>query len=823
MTRSLASILAIALAVFVGVTRAAGALPPPTQERMVEWTIESVKRYADPFNDVDVDVIFSREGQVWRVPTFWRGGQRWTVRFAPPASGEYAYRLQSTDPDNPDLNGHEGRVSVTAYSGPSELLRHGMLRVSANGRYFQHLDGTPFFWLGDTWWAGLSDRLSWEGFQKLTADRKAKGFTLVQIVAGLVPAEELAPVDPGFRNEGGSVWEAQFKRINPAYFDSADRRIQHLVEAGMVPAIVGGWNEVLNKMGTSKMQQHWRYIIARYGAYPVLWVVGGEVNDPPEEALRRADAHGASAMYQSMIVRGWTDVARYIRAVDPYRHPVTVHESVPPFDSALQDESLTDFDMFQSGHFGWPSISAEVAQLNLHYARTSVTKPLVEGEIGYEKLGETHFEDFQRTAFWLSMLNGAAGHTYGANGTWEAYTGEKPLQRLRYSFLSWEEGMSLPGSYQIGLGAKLLRQYQWWRFAPHPEWISPRGTTLLDPRREISGFDVGSWSIWNLLPSDTDGLNDALEENYAGAEWTARHGNFRRPYAAGIPGEGRFIYMPNFGLIQRTPPTVLGLEPGVRYHAYLWEPSSATRIDLGAVERPVPGALLFSDRLPNRGSSAWMAQAEALTILKSPSETNAVATVTARSDANAGLVLRYSDAANYVAAIYSPDEQSLYLLDRREGADGKALGKTAVSALDTHIKLSAEVRDGCAVASLTDGKHTFTTPIVALSKVAAGRAGLLHRGSGPTQTFERFELRRSPTLVRDGSLQRQLYDARGEHRGDLVGDGITVGSESTPGWGSFGRDKHILLDAYRPDRLPTAGDWLLVLETERGRAGANVP
>ena len=30
---------------------------------------------------------------------------------------------------------------------------HGQLQVSANGRYLEHADGTPFFWFGDTAWA----------------------------------------------------------------------------------------------------------------------------------------------------------------------------------------------------------------------------------------------------------------------------------------------------------------------------------------------------------------------------------------------------------------------------------------------------------------------------------------------------------------------------------------------------------------------------------------------------------------------------------------------------------------------------------------------
>ena len=255
--------------------------PAAGYERMAEWTFESRKAYADPFNDVEVDVVFENGSQSWRVPAFWRGEQKWSVRFAPPTPGEYRYRLQSTDTSNPDLNGPEGRVKITAYTGRSEVLKRGALRVSASRRYFEHADGMPFYWLGDTWWAGLSDRLPWSGFQTLTADRKGKGFTVVQLVVGLVPPEEQAPVDRGSRNEGGYVWDAEFRRINPEYFDYADRRISQLLDIGLVPALVGGWRTILPQMGLEKMKRHWRYIIARYGAYPVFWIAGGELTILP--------------------------------------------------------------------------------------------------------------------------------------------------------------------------------------------------------------------------------------------------------------------------------------------------------------------------------------------------------------------------------------------------------------------------------------------------------------------------------------------------------------------------------------------------------------
>lgn len=801
---------------------------PSTQNRVFERTFESRKAYADPFNDVDVDVVFSKDGESWRVPTFWSGGNKWTVRFAPPTPGVYTYQLASSDPADPDLNGHPGRVNITAYAGTNPLLRHGMLRVSANKRYFEYADGTPFYWLGDTWWTGLSDRLSWDGFQRLTANRKAKGFTVVQIVAGLIPSnEELAPVDPGFRNEGGPVWDAEFKQINPGYFDYADRRIQALVDAGIAPAIVGAWFQSLRQMGAAKMKQHWRYIIARYGSYPVFWIVGGEVYDPPGQG--RA---WFPDFFGRRIPGGWTEVARYVRATDPYHHPVTVHEA-PPYDPPLQDEALTDFDMFQPSHMGWSSIPIAIEELDVHRARTTVTKPEVIGEIGYEGLGGTHLEDFQRAAFWICVLNGAAGYTYGADGLWEAYGADKPFQRRKWSFKTWEEGMNFPGAYQIGLGAKLLQQYPWWQFEPHPEWITPRGTTLLEPRGDTSQFDWGMDDMEAIFTADD--FAQPVDATFPTGEWKAHHGNFRLPYAAGIAGKVRVVYMPCFGMNCSTPPTVLDLEPGVRYHAYYWEPSMGIKVDLGAVERPSPSAIIREDKVVNADNSNWTysgaqnavgsgslsASGDSLAFANQLNETDVIAAVDVHSDADAGLVLRFHDPDNYLAAVYSSKEKVLYLLDRKKGVDGARLRVTPVTSIGPDFRLSAEVRGTWAAVSLVSGDQKYDTGIVRVSNTKVGAVGLIYAAKPsaekPRQDFSNFELRSSPTLVTDAHLERKLYDARGQYRGELTGEGLGPGPSSDPksGWSSYAREKIILLDSYRPEQLPTAGDWVLVLENSK--------
>jgi hypothetical protein len=162
-----------------------------------------------------------------------------------------------------------------ACSGDHSLYRHGPVKVAPDQRHFQHADGTPFFWLGDTWWMAFCQRLRWpEVLQTLTADRIRKGFTVIQIVAGLYP--DMPQFDPRGANEAGYPWERDLSRINPSYFDMADLRLRYMIRQGLVPCVVGGWGYYLPILGEKKIKQHWRYLVARWGAYPTIWCLAGE-------------------------------------------------------------------------------------------------------------------------------------------------------------------------------------------------------------------------------------------------------------------------------------------------------------------------------------------------------------------------------------------------------------------------------------------------------------------------------------------------------------------------------------------------------------------
>jgi hypothetical protein len=519
----------------------------------MEWAFRSHNAYADPPNDVELDVVFAREGGgQWRVPAFWAGGQEWRVRFTPPEPGTYRYHLDSTDRGNADLNGREGVLHVKTCGGGNPLWRRGPLQVSKDHRHFVHADGTPFFWLGDTWWKGLCGRITDDEFAWLAADRHAKGFNVVQIVAGLYPDEP--PFDVRGNNAGGWVWEKDYARINPAYFDAADRRIRCLLDHEIVPCIVGCWGYYLPWMGLEKMKRHWRYLVARWGALPVVWCLAGEVAMPYYLS-------GKGDEDRRLQQTGWTEIAGYVRAIDPCRHPLTTHPSRSGREELLDDRAL-DFDMLQTGHQGWEVAANTVTCVSWHYSKTP-PMPVVEGEVVYEGHMAGNWPDVQRFMFWSCVLNGVAGYTYGAGGLWQMNGPAQPHGPSphggTYENTPWNVAAQLPGARQLGLGKAFLARYPWWEMAPHPEWIEPKGPIFLEPH-----------SGWGSPM----------------AKGTPAAGDWLLPYAAGIPGKLRLIYIPR-RYYQWAAPLVRDLEPDVRYRAFFFDPITGGRRELG--ELP-PGA-----------------------------------------------------------------------------------------------------------------------------------------------------------------------------------------------------------------------------------------
>ena len=379
--------LALTLLCCAGVALAAiGKEPVPRTEanRMVELSFNANRTYTDPFNEVSLDVTFiDPRGRELRVPAFWAGGQVWKARYASPVVGTHHFRSECSEAQDRGLHGVTGQVEVRPYTGHNQLYAHGPLQVAPNRRYLEHADHIPLFWLGDTWWMGLCRRLRWpEEFQQLAADRKEKGFNVIQIVAGLYP--DMPAFDPRGANEAGFPWETNYTRIRPEYFDAADQRLGYLVEQGLTPCIVGAWGYFMPWMGVDKLKAHWRYLIARYSAWPVVWCAAGEANLP--WYLAKGFPYDDRKQ-----VHDWTEVMRFIRENDPVHRPLTVHPTaINRYTArhATDDPGLLDFDMLQTPHGQREAVPVTVNAVRQSYAAAPVL-PVIDGEASYEMLNDS--------------------------------------------------------------------------------------------------------------------------------------------------------------------------------------------------------------------------------------------------------------------------------------------------------------------------------------------------------------------------------------------------------------------------------------------------
>ena len=102
-----------------------------------------------------------------------------------------------------------GKLTCTAWTEAEKKAnptRRGFVRVHANGpragRYFEYADGTPFLWIGDTWWNWTKRGIHFETFQKLADDRAQKGFTVGQLFFAANGWSRRSPSRPRLQRAG---------------------------------------------------------------------------------------------------------------------------------------------------------------------------------------------------------------------------------------------------------------------------------------------------------------------------------------------------------------------------------------------------------------------------------------------------------------------------------------------------------------------------------------------------------------------------------------------------------------------------------------------
>lgn len=445
---------------------------------VVEWSYYSDKEYEDPFNQVDLSAeIIDSEGKKQILPAFWAGENKWSFRYSSSREGEFTFTTFCSDSKNKELHKQKGKISIIKYKGTNELLHRGPLQIASDKRHLQHNNGTPFLWLADSWWHGMTSRFKWpEDFTQLTQDRKDKGFSVIQFAIAF-PCD-IAPFDSRGMNEAGNPWDENWKSIRPEYFDLVDLRVQHLVDQGLVPNIVGAWGYYIKFAGAEVMKKHWEYLIARYGAYPVSYTLCGESTLAwyPDLLVRWAEE-------KKVFRKEWSKVAKHIQKNDPYDHILTVHPG-PNSGDFLPIDSMEYIDMvmLQSGHNGY--FTLERASKGVDKAMKLYSeKPIMHGEVCFEGMGGKSLADVQRYLFWSDMLKGTAGFSYGVEGIWQFNTEEELFGVSpggnTWGNVPWEKAYQYDGSKHVGVGRKILLQLEWQHLKPAPGRIEEPSDDLL--------------------------------------------------------------------------------------------------------------------------------------------------------------------------------------------------------------------------------------------------------------------------------------------------------------------------------------------------------
>jgi hypothetical protein len=324
--------------------------------------------------------------------------------------------------------------------------------VSANRRYLTYSDGTPFFWLGDTWWFAPSSLVPFDGssnpeypsmYKALIDTRRAQGFSVAHM-AFLGPMAQSSGVN-SFTLLGLQ------RRIDVAYWREVDRYIDYANQAGIVPVIGLAFHSGVDQLSLEDWKFLWRAVIARYGAHAVTWLICGEYN---------ADLGDVAGRVPMVLALG-----QYIKDTDPYQRAMTVHPWWFGGDKRQAwDQPWYDFIMLQGAHLTYPD-----ASLYLDAYRRPEAKPVLEGECNYEGIkGMTDYD--VRWCAYRAIQSGSFGYTYGAHGLWY------PTQSISdTTFKEWGDpipwwvALAAPGGAQMRILRDVYESVDWWKLEPRPE------------------------------------------------------------------------------------------------------------------------------------------------------------------------------------------------------------------------------------------------------------------------------------------------------------------------------------------------------------------
>lgn len=427
------------------------------------WTynllsFKSNKIYENPFLDCSIVATFTGPSDHTLIrEAFWDGENNYKVSIALTEVGNWNYVLEADEETG--LNGVRGTIECIPYTGDLDIYKHGFLKISEDHRYFTYADGTPFFWLGDTHWE-FSYGEKWDESNHPTMKSMFKGMVDKRAEQGYTIYQTNLRSDPMM---GGS--SLYWKDVNVPniefYQNELDRRMKYIADKGIVNALGFAW--FMSIIKNEEMYANLtRYFIARYGAYPMVWTLGGEIG-------------GYDLSVQKMFVDAWRPIAHLIQKLDTYQQPRTAHyTNERPFAHYYHEEDWFDFTLNQAGHGDYVVSVNDYKDFMKQYG----DKPFVEGEALYEfcsTLEENGTRlctaDMLRRVAYLTIQVGGCGYTYGAQGIWDIYWERGLPQKLGGVFnkfeVPWYEAIDGVGGEQMGYMKQFYMDQRFWELYPY--------------------------------------------------------------------------------------------------------------------------------------------------------------------------------------------------------------------------------------------------------------------------------------------------------------------------------------------------------------------
>jgi hypothetical protein len=489
---------------------------PYTTWSPVEVALSADERPPNPYTDVAVTATFEHEsGDTHETPGFWDGDATWKVRFSPPKPGRWEFEIDAGG--EVDVPAEEGSFEASSYAGDNPVKEHGFLTVADDGRSFEHADGTPFFWLGDTAWPAGAKATSDE-WERYLDRRVAQGFNVVQV--NTLPQWDASR--PRGRYPFGEEWDLESP--DPGYFRALDDLVAAAHERGVVPALVAVWRNYVAddrdptfpKTFTPEQAARYAcYLGARYGAYGATWFVSGDSG--LDEGVLEVYAAAARALRESVT------------------HPLlTLHmiSSITTSEAANEMEWF-DYHLYQSGHH-----YGEQQRNAYRYAVESrdfdPARPVVNGEPCYERHG--YFEEPElrvpreavRRAGWWSVLSGAnAGLTYGAHGIWHWHRQGEHVSHAEDRGMPepWEEALSYPGAADVALLKSIVTRFSVGSLEPRQDAVPSAPETV----RAAEFPDDGSLLVYTPDPRPLEVDASALTFEVEAVSWLDPETGRRRP------------------------------------------------------------------------------------------------------------------------------------------------------------------------------------------------------------------------------------------------------------------------------------------------------